>query len=115
MSRKHKKLYLGSPNLRCGQIPRKVPEGKFLWHNHVLHCVGMGHGMNGFRYRSGLLPVDYREFMRCQCGVIDLPHYSIRGAGPQKCVSTEQIWRNWGYTAKQAKKMVKFGAEAVNK
>jgi hypothetical protein len=110
MSNKRERIY-PSPNLSAGQIPRKVPKGKFIWHNHVQHCVGMGHGINGFRYRQGTLPVNYHEFMRCQCGVIDLPHYSIRWAGPQKCVSGEQIWRNMGMTAKQAKEMVKWGRE----
>ena len=94
---------------RLGQIPRKVPDGKFIWHNHVQHCVGMGDGVNGFRYRTELLPVNYREFMRCQCGVIDLPHYSIRRSGPQECVSAEQIFRNMGMTAKQAKALVMAG------
>src|SRR5262249_38634974 len=96
-----KRDYLGSPNLRMGERPRKVPEGKFIWHNHVQHCVGMGHGINGFRYRTGMLPVDYRRFMRCHCGVIDLPHYCIRSAEPQKCVSAEQILRNGGMTPEQ--------------
>ena len=114
MSRKRKKLYLGSPNLRAGQIPRKVPKGKFIWHNHIQHCVGMGHGINGFRYRNGLLPINYREFERCHCGVIDLPHYKIRGAGNLKCLSVEQIFRNSGFTAKEAKEIVKFGIGALN-
>jgi hypothetical protein len=96
-----------SPNLRIGQIPRKVPEGKFIWHNHVQHCVGMGHGLNGFRYHSELLPIDYRNFERCHCGVIDLPHYKIRGLGSGKCVSPEQILRNRGMTASEARAAVK--------
>ena len=81
-----------SPRPRAGQIPRSVPKGKFIWHNHVAHCVGMGHGVNGFRYRNGLLPVDYRKFERCHCGVIDLPHYKIRGIGSGKCVRASQIF-----------------------
>jgi hypothetical protein len=35
MSRKKRKEHNSSPNLRAGQIPRKVPEGKFIWHNQV--------------------------------------------------------------------------------
>jgi hypothetical protein len=112
MNRK-RKTYLGSPNLRMGQIPRKVPKGKFIWHNHVQHCVGMGHGVNGFRYRTGLLPIDYHIFQRCHCGVIDFPHYQIRGRD-LKCVSVEQIYRNSGFTAKQARQIVKGGIEALN-
>jgi hypothetical protein len=94
-----------SPRLRAGAVPRKVPEGKFIWHNHVQHCVGMGHGVNGFRYRAGRRPINYRMFMRCQCGVIGLPHYSIRAGGTQKCVSQEQILRNCGFSAKEVKAM----------
>ena len=73
------KIY--SINLRAGQTPRKVPEGKFVWHNHIQHCAGMGHGVNGFRYRSHPLPINYRKFERCDCDVINLPHYKIRGVG----------------------------------
>jgi hypothetical protein len=61
-------------------VASMVPEGMFLWHNHVQHCVGMENGVNGFRYWHATLPVDYRKFMRCQCGVVDLPHYSTVGA-----------------------------------
>ena len=77
--------------LSNGGLPRKVPEGKFIWHNHVQHCVGMSHGLNGFRCWNGLLPIDYRKFERCHCGWIDLPHYKIRGLGSGKCVRPEQI------------------------
>jgi hypothetical protein len=73
-------------SLGCGSVPRKVPAGKFLWHNHIMHCVGMGHGLNGFRYCAGWLPVDYKQFERCRCGVIPLPHFAIRGMGSGKCV-----------------------------
>jgi hypothetical protein len=96
--------------MQLGQRPRKVPKGKFIWHNHVQHYIGMAHGLNGFRYRTGTLPVDYRKFMRCRCGVIDLPHYSIRGRGPQKCVSPEQVLRNSGYTAKLIKQIKQMAA-----
>ncbi|MGB9392467.1 MAG: hypothetical protein WCB70_21105 [Xanthobacteraceae bacterium] len=94
-------------------IPRKVPEGKFLWHNHVQHCVGMPHGWNGFRYRYGMLPVNYRKFERCQCGVTELPHYKVRGAGSGKCVTFYKVLRNAGRTAKQARNIIR-DAEATN-
>jgi hypothetical protein len=106
------KIY--SINLRAGQTPRKVPEGKFVWHNHVQHCVGMGHGVNGFRYRSHPLPINYRKFERCDCDVINLPHYKIRGVGDLKCVSVEQVFRNSGFTAKEARAVLKFGIGVLN-
>jgi hypothetical protein len=81
-----------APRLPMGGLPRKVPAGKFLWHNHVQRCVGMGHGVNGLRCWNGFLPVDYRKFERCHCGWVDLPHYKIRGLGSGKCVSPEEIF-----------------------
>jgi hypothetical protein len=85
-----------APRLPIGGLPRKVPECKFIWHNHVQHCAGMGHGFKGFRCWNGFLPIDYRKFERCHCGWIDLPHYKIRGLGSGKCVMPEQIFRNDG-------------------
>ena len=96
--------------MRSG-VPRMVPEGMFLWHNHVQHCVGMGNGVNGFRYWHATLPVDHRKFMRCQCGVVDLPHYSRRFAGKQKCVSAERVLINSGMTVKQARNLVREGID----
>jgi hypothetical protein len=87
-----------APRLPLFGVPRKVPKGRFIWHNHVQRSVGMSHGLNGFR----CLPVDYRKFERCRCGWIDLPHYKIRGLGVAECVSPYQILRNSGFTAKQA-------------
>ena len=74
-----------------GGMPRKIPEGKFLWHNHVMHCEGMLQGCNGFRYCAGWLPVDREAFERCHCGVVALLHYKIRGLGSGKCVPPEWV------------------------
>jgi len=74
-----------------GGMPRKIPEGKFLWHNHVMHCEGMLQGCNGFRYCAGWLPVDREAFERCHCGVVPLLHYKIRGLGSGKCVPPECV------------------------
>jgi hypothetical protein len=92
-----------------GDVPCKVPAGRFLWHNHIQHCEAMPQGLHGFRYWHAKLPVDYRQFMRCQCGVVDLPHYIRRGAVKQKCVSEERVLTNDGMTAKQARKKVREG------
>jgi hypothetical protein len=94
----HKREFIG-PKLPWHQpdwTPRKIPEGKFLWHNHIQHASGMPHGMNGFRYWWALKPINYRTFERCNCGVTDLPHYKRRGMGSGKCVSWQQIMRNSG-------------------
>ena len=58
---KRDRAMLAPRGLGMGGVPRKVPQGKFIWHNHVQHCVGMSHGLNGFRYWNGLLPIDYRK------------------------------------------------------
>ena len=102
MTKRRDRFFI-APRLPHGGLPRKVPKGKFIWHNHVQHCVGMSHGLNGFRCWNGFLPIDYRKFEHCHCGWIDLPHYKIRGLGSGKCVSQEQILRNCGLTAKQIK------------
>jgi hypothetical protein len=100
MTKKKRDRFLHSPRLPSGGLPRKVPKGKFIWHNHVQHCVGMGHGFNGFRCWNGLLPIDYRQFERCHCGWIDLPHYRIPGTYG-KCVSPAQVLRNGGCSEKE--------------
>jgi hypothetical protein len=100
---KKRDRFFHAPQLPWGGVPRKVPEGKFIWHNQVQRCVGMSHGLNGFRCWNGLLPIDYRQFERCRCGWIDLPHYKRRGFGSASCVSQEQILRNCGFTTKRAK------------
>jgi hypothetical protein len=105
--RKKRDRFFHAPRLPLGGLPRKVPEGKFIWHNHVQHSVGMSPGLNGFRCWNGLLPIDYRQFERCHCGWIDLPHYKRRGIGSGKCVSPEQIFRNCGMTASEARAAVK--------
>ena len=73
--------FFHAPRLPYGGLSRKVPEGKFKGHNHIQHCVGMRHGLNGFPCWNGLLPINYRKFERRRCGWIDLPHYKIRGRG----------------------------------
>ncbi len=81
-----------SPRLRLGGVPKRIWPGHFLWHNHVAHCVGMSHGVNGFRYWFGKLPINYKNFEPCSCGVVPLKHYKVRGLGSGKCVPPEKIF-----------------------
>ena len=108
--RKKRDRFFHAPRLPLGGLPRKVPEGKFIWHNHVQHSVGMSPGLNGFRCWNGLLPIDYRQFERCHCGWIDLSYYKRRGVRSDKCVSAYQILRNCGLTAKRARTALRSGA-----
>jgi hypothetical protein len=102
-------LARASPVMRSPGLhtPRPIRAGHFLWHNHIMHCEGMGHGVNGFRYWFSPRPINYRQFMRCNCGVTPLPHYSVRDYGAQKCVTFYKICtKAWGMTAKQARNAI---------
>jgi hypothetical protein len=90
--------------IQIGSVPRSVPDGRFLWHNHVEHFVGMPHGLN---VCTQSCQWTYRRLMRCRCGVVDLPHYSRRSFGTQKCVNRERVLRNSGMTAKQVRDWVR--------
>ena len=79
------------PHSRMDALPRTIRDDVFLWHNHVRHSADMGGGVNGFRYRFAHKPINYRVFMRCDCGWSGLPHYSIRRAGVQKCRTAAEI------------------------
>ena len=60
-------------------VPRSIPAGQVLAHNHVWHTLHMAHGVNGFRcwtWPRGKVP---RNFKRCKCGWSGLPHYRLRG------------------------------------
>ena len=62
----------------CGSgVPRKVPAGRVLAHNHVWHTVDFPNGANGFRcwtWPKGKVP---RGFKRCGCGWAGLPHVAL--------------------------------------
>jgi hypothetical protein len=97
-----------APRLRWDQhdwSPRKVPNGKFLWHNHIRRFRGTTHGTNAFRYWWRMKPINCREFERCECAVTDLPHYKIRGLGSGKCVSWQQVMRNVGMSEQQIRNL----------
>jgi hypothetical protein len=100
---KKRNRFFHAPRVPHEGRPRSVPKGKFIWHNHIEHFIDMWHGLNGFRYWNGLLPIDYRQFERCHCGWAGLPHYKRRGLGSGKCVSIEQVLRNAGLSPKDIK------------
>jgi hypothetical protein len=55
-------------------VPRSVPKGRVLNHNHVRHTIDMPCGVNGFRAFTSLEPLP--NFKPCKCGWSGLPHYS---------------------------------------
>jgi hypothetical protein len=66
--------------LRDLTVPRKIPKGRVLVHNHVVP-VGfhkwLQHGASGFRAWT---QKKSERLVRCHCGWTDLPHYHVRGA-----------------------------------
>jgi hypothetical protein len=106
MSYKRDPVWNGSRGVRGGTLPRKVPPGKFLHHNHVIHGPGWGVGINGFR--AWIAPKCFPGFVRCPCGWAGLKHYALKDhvecyRNPtemkrmQRWVrSEEKRWGGWG-------------------
>ena len=62
-----------------GKLPRSVPEGRVLVHNHVRHEPDTPTGVNGFR--AWTVPVDWQAvpLVECDCGWAPLAgaHYRV--------------------------------------
>jgi hypothetical protein len=56
-------------------IPKSIPAGRVLVHNHIRHAVDTPSGINGFRAWTQK-PSD--QLGRCNCGWSGLPHYRVR-------------------------------------
>jgi len=98
MTDRQRKRYFNKP----GNLPRKVPVGRVLAHNHVMHTSGMGHGINGFRcwsWPKGKVP---RNFGKCKCGWSGLPHYRHRKLCSDKCETVKHFCKRMGYTLPEA-------------
>jgi hypothetical protein len=86
-------------NMRyCGSgVPTKVPKGRVLAHNHILHTVDMPNGENGFRCWTWPKDKVPRTFKRCKCGWSGLPHYRMKGetkrldALADRCITAAQL------------------------
>jgi hypothetical protein len=65
--------------MRYGRgVPRTIPEGRVLAHNHVAHGDNWPCGPNGFRWWTWPKENKPRWFVRCSCGWMDLPHFAYR-------------------------------------
>jgi hypothetical protein len=74
------------------QIPRKVPEGRVLAHNHARHTADMGCGWNGFRWWTWPKEQVPPNFAPCACGYAGLPHVAFKKhADSYKCETWEVI------------------------
>jgi len=62
-------------------IPRTIPPGRVLVHNHVMHDVDTPPGWNGFRAWTQDKNDEPAALVRCPCGWAGLPHYRVRGLG----------------------------------
>jgi hypothetical protein len=57
-------------------MPRTIPKGRVLAHNHVMHTEWMPNGLNGFRWSTP--EGNHKGFVRCPCAWSGLPHYALR-------------------------------------
>jgi hypothetical protein len=73
--------------VRVFTVPRSIPAGRVLMHNHVQHTIDMPCGLNGFRAWTANKPLP--GFKRCRCGWSGLPHYSL--VPNYKCKTMKQI------------------------
>jgi hypothetical protein len=70
-------------------VPKSIPPGRVLAHNHIRHTVDMPPGVNGFRAWTWPKGKHLRHFLRCNCG---WPHYATRDhAKRYKCESWKTI------------------------
>jgi hypothetical protein len=66
-------------NMRYGTgRPRQIPAGRVLAHNHVQHGADWACGPNGFRWWTWRREKKPRDFLRCDCGWMGLPHFAYR-------------------------------------
>jgi hypothetical protein len=60
--------------VKSNTVPREIPPGMVLHHNHIAHTLRTPSDVRGFRgwFRTAPLP----GFKKCGCGWSGLPHYS---------------------------------------
>jgi hypothetical protein len=63
--------------VRMDTLPKTIPEGRVLRHNHVKHGPGTTCGVNGFR--AWTYPGVMDGFVNCPCTWSGLPHYVAKG------------------------------------
>jgi hypothetical protein len=62
-------------------LPRTVPAGRVLAHNHVRHTAATAQGVRGFRCWTWPQDQVPRHWEPCPCGWAGLPHYALLPAG----------------------------------
>ena len=95
-------------------IPRTVAEGRVLAHNHVMHTIDMGYGVDGFRcwtWPADKVPL---HFTKCPCGWSGLPHVADRDhvrASKGKCITQYELLRISGFTPADARAAIRSGED----
>ena len=67
---------IGRKNVRGGNVPRSIPEGRRLHHNYVHHHTSSLCGAQGFRAWTEPKGSPLNGSERCPCGWSGLPHYA---------------------------------------
>jgi hypothetical protein len=64
-------------------VPRTIPPGRVLAHNHIQHTSNTVCGVNGFRAWTWPKENVPRNFVKCPCGWSGLPHVALRKVAPR--------------------------------
>jgi hypothetical protein len=70
--------------------PDKLPKGRVLVHNHVMHTTETRHGERGFHCWTQQMD---KRLVRCRCGWRGVDHYRFGGAGGGKSFAQAEIDR----------------------
>lgn len=67
----------GYVSVPTGTIPRTIPHGRILIHNHIRHTPKTGSGLNGFRAWTEPEATKPDHYVKCRCKWSGLPHYHV--------------------------------------
>ena len=59
-------------------VPKSIPAGRTLAHNHVRHTTRTRNGARGFRWWTWPQDEVPANFVPCNCGYAGLPHVASR-------------------------------------
>jgi hypothetical protein len=62
------------------RIPKKIPSGRVIAHNNILHGPNWPTGPNGFRAWTWTASKEHADFVLCPCGWAGLEHYAHKDA-----------------------------------
>jgi hypothetical protein len=79
----YKRRYVGH------RLPKTVPPGRVLCHNHITHGLNWPSGVNGFRAWYAVKP--YPGFLLCPCGWAGLRHYASKDHAKVQPGSVERV------------------------